>query len=309
MEDTRSVFVSNISPNAVEKAVSDFFSFCGKITRLVLRPSTTNTDGSQEAIVTFETDSAAKTALLLTNALIVDRPITVIPYTATSADVSAEVSADSSQQIPQRAHVAPDSERTKTSVVASMLAAGYVLGSDTITKAREVDEKHSISAQLNVAANQVKVKADQVDKALHISETAANVKTATVAKAKEVDEKLQISAKAGVAAEVITAQTSALAAKAQENAVVAKGINMLKAFGDAVSSQIQVLKDDTSRAIDEKQGKPPGSTTTSSTTTTTTTTSPTATYQPAEAASLSTDANVSTSASVDASQPISLEKQ
>lgn len=283
--DSRSVFVSNISQNAVEKAVSDFFSFCGKITRLVLRPAS-SADGSQEAIVTFETESAAKTALLLTNALIVDRPITVIPYTpSSSAEVSAEV--DATQQIPQKPQNAPDSERTKTSVVASMLAAGYVLGADSITKAREVDEKHSISSQLGVAATQVKAKADQVDKALHISETATTVKTATVGKAKEIDEKLQISAKATVAADVITAQTAALAAKAQENAVVAKGLSYLKTLSDSITSQIQVIKEDTSRAIDEKQGKPPGTTAAASSETTTTTSSPT--YQPMDASTLNAD--------------------
>jgi hypothetical protein len=35
---------------------------------------------TSRAIVEFETESASKTALLLTNALIVDRPITVFPY-------------------------------------------------------------------------------------------------------------------------------------------------------------------------------------------------------------------------------------
>lgn len=37
---------------------------------------------TRSAVVQFETESAAKTALLLTNALIVDRPITVVPYTS-----------------------------------------------------------------------------------------------------------------------------------------------------------------------------------------------------------------------------------
>ncbi len=41
-----------------------------------------DTNGAFSAVVQFETESAAKTALLLTNALIVDRPITVVPYTS-----------------------------------------------------------------------------------------------------------------------------------------------------------------------------------------------------------------------------------
>lgn len=35
---------------------------------------------TSSAVIQFETESAAKTALLLTNALIVDRPITVTAY-------------------------------------------------------------------------------------------------------------------------------------------------------------------------------------------------------------------------------------
>lgn len=74
------VFVSNISPNAADKTVSDFFSFCGEIKSLVLRRTAGQADGTQEAIVTFESSAAAKTAQLLTNALIVDRAITVRVY-------------------------------------------------------------------------------------------------------------------------------------------------------------------------------------------------------------------------------------
>lgn len=96
-QDSRAVYVTNISPNANEKTVSDFFSFCGKISKLfvnkyvefqILPNSVADIPFFREqetssAVVEFETESAAKTALLLTNALIVDRPITVVPYTST----------------------------------------------------------------------------------------------------------------------------------------------------------------------------------------------------------------------------------
>jgi hypothetical protein len=74
------VFVTNISPSAGDKTVSDFFSFCGEIRSLVLRHAAGHADGTQEAIVTFESAAAAKTAQLLTNALIVDRAISVRIY-------------------------------------------------------------------------------------------------------------------------------------------------------------------------------------------------------------------------------------
>jgi len=249
-EDPRAVFVTNISPNATEKTVSDFFSFCGRITRLSLRSVE---GGSQEAVVVFETDSAAKTALLLTNALIVDRPITVVPHVA-SGEPEAQVNAAVAPQavITERQHAVPDSERTKTSVMASLVAAGYVLGSDTIQKARDVDEKHMISLQLKVGAEQIKAKANEIDKTLHISETATAIKTGVVEKAKEVDEKLHITEKVDAAVSAAKQQASAFAAKAQENETIAKGVGLLKAVGNSIQNSVQSFKDETSRAIDEK---------------------------------------------------------
>eukprot|EP01110_Echinostelium_bisporum_P010403 TRINITY_DN3771_c0_g1_i2.p1 TRINITY_DN3771_c0_g1~~TRINITY_DN3771_c0_g1_i2.p1 ORF type:complete len:172 (+),score=99.48 TRINITY_DN3771_c0_g1_i2:472-987(+) len=132
--------------------------------------------------------------------------------------------------------------------MASLIAAGYVLGSDSIGKAREFDEKHSITQQ-------IKAKVDEVDKALHISETAAAVKTAATEKAKEVDQQLQISAKANAAADAVSKQASAIATKVGENEVVSKGVGILKGFGATISNSVQNLKDESSRAIDEKRAE------------------------------------------------------
>lgn len=253
MEDTRAVFVSNISPSATEKTVSDFFSFCGRITRLNLR---SGAEGSQEAVVVFETDSAAKTALLLTNALIVDRPITVVAHAPLEGELEASIPAEGSTYT-ERQHSVPDSERTKTSVVASMIASGYVLGADTIGKARDLDEKHMISLQLKVGAEQIKAKANEIDKQLHISETATAIKTGVVEKAKEVDTKFGISVTVGAATEVAKAQATALVAKANENETVAKGLGILKAVGTNISNSFYSFKDETSQAIDAKMGTNP----------------------------------------------------
>lgn len=249
-EDPRAVFVTNISPNATEKTVSDFFSFCGRITRLTLRSVT---EGSLEAIVIFESESAAKTALLLTNALIVDRPITVVPYFPVVGEEPAGVTAEAGQPvITERPHAAPDAERTKTSVMASLVAAGYVLGSDTIQRARDLDDKHMITLQLKVGAEQIKAKANEIDRQLHISETATAIKTGVVEKAKEVDAQLHITEKVGAAASAAKLQATALAAKANENETVAKGVGFLKAVGDTITTSFQSFREETSKAIDEK---------------------------------------------------------
>jgi len=263
-EETKAVFVSNISPNATEKTVSDFFSFCGRITKLTLRKDSSN-DGAQEAVVIFETDSAAKTALLLTNALIVDRPITVIPHTPSTNEPQQQSQTESTENITNRTFTAPDHERSKTSVVASMLAAGYILGENTVSQARDFDEKHMISLQIKVGAEAVKAKANELDKALHISETANVIATATMEKAKEVDEKLGLSVKANQAAEAVKQQASAIATKAQENEMVAKGVGLLSTIGASISQSFQSIKDETLTNVEQKRAEQGGAATPTST--------------------------------------------
>lgn len=70
-------------------------------------------------MVIFETDSAAKTALLLTNALIVDRPITVVPHAPASTDVDSQQQqqpqhTEQTENITNRNFTAPDHERVCT---------------------------------------------------------------------------------------------------------------------------------------------------------------------------------------------------
>lgn len=78
----RGVYVSNISAKATLKSVSDFFSFCGPIEKLVMDfDSTSNpNDVKQFAVVVFEHEKDYSTALLLGNARIIDSPINVYPY-------------------------------------------------------------------------------------------------------------------------------------------------------------------------------------------------------------------------------------
>jgi len=188
--------VTNIAPAATEKTVTDFFSFCGKISRLSLRRAVA-ADGSHEAVVSFETESAAKTALLLTSALIIDRPIVVAPYVQ-SATLLTDVplpgeTITSGDNIQNKAFAVPDDQRTKTSVVASMIAAGYMLGVDSVAKAKDYDERHSISAQLKVGAEELKKKVLEVDQAYQISATAAALTAAATAQVKAVDDAYGIS--------------------------------------------------------------------------------------------------------------------
>jgi len=259
------VQVSNISPNANEKTVADFFSFCGKITSLYL-----NKDEGQEtstAVVQFESESAAKTALLLTNALIVDRPITVVTYGAESTfrhDTATPVT-----DIPQKDFgTVGDHDRTKTSVVVSMLASGYVLASDAVAKAKEVDEQRGITATVKVGVEQLKVKAHDIDVQYGISEKAASVKQSATDTAKKLNEDYHISEKASAAAQ----QAKGVASTVTENPNVKAGVATVKSgissVVSTVSGYVADYKDQTAKAVEEKQAQRSGSISGPSTTTT-----------------------------------------
>ncbi|KAF0441701.1 RNA-binding protein vip1 [Gigaspora margarita] len=73
----RNVVVYDISSLSSEKTVKDFFSFCGKVHKFKLIKNEIN--NKQTAYITFERESAARTALMLTNAVIGDSQVTVKP--------------------------------------------------------------------------------------------------------------------------------------------------------------------------------------------------------------------------------------
>lgn len=185
-----SVFVSNISESANAKTISDFFSFCGRITDLKLSTHS----GPKEAIVTFETDSAAKTALLLTNAMIIDRPISVTLFQpeTTQNQPTQTLETQDQRNITNINHQVPDHQRSKTSTVASLIAAGYTLGSDALHKAKEYDDQHGVSTTIINSAQGIISKASEIDQQYQVSTHIGNVASAVWAGAKEIDNQMNI---------------------------------------------------------------------------------------------------------------------
>jgi len=268
IQESKAVIVSNISPSANEKTVSDFFSFCGKISKLFL----TKTEGSDTsvAVVQFETDSAAKTALLLTNALIIDRPITVVGYHTGGAEekekpveqAPSDAVISQNTQVPdnkitQREFGVPDEQRSKTSVVASLAAAGYILGQDALEKAKELDEKHMISLQAKVAVESVKAKLHEIDLSYGISEKATSLQKQATDKVKQLDEQYKISDKAKEVGNQIKTTTTTAVNKVMQQPTVASTVTAVKekatSVKNTVSAQITDLETETKKAIEEKQ--------------------------------------------------------
>lgn len=180
----------------------------------------------------------------------------------------------------------PDDQRSKTSAVASLLAAGWSLGDGALTKAKEYDEKHLLSLQLRVGAEKVKAKVQEVDEKYQISATAKAGAEKAKATAKAVDEKYQISATAkatgtriaekgneidqsyGITKTIAdgvnyaTETAKNLANKALENPMVRSGVDTVQTTAKNVTASANEVKSETTKLINEKketkaQNQPP----------------------------------------------------
>lgn len=244
------VYVTNISASASEKTVTDFFSFCGKINSMTLR---TLEGGAKEAVIEFQTDAAAKTALLLTNALIVDRPITVAPYTGAPLQKISEEKVEhetkvSGDQIKHQEHSVPEQQRSQTSVIASMIAAGYSMGADAVDKARAYDEQQGITQTIHAQTEALKAKAQQINEQYKIGETASAWGTAAYGWWSGVDQALGISQTA-----TAIKQSSAAAARAISESEAAQAAGeTLEVAKEAIVGAADAVKTSTTRFIDEQ---------------------------------------------------------
>lgn len=114
----------------------------GKITELKVAPAEGET---KSATVTFEKESAARTALLLSNTQLDANHITV-----TGANDAAETDG-SHPQPDMRADRDSDEiaqeEKPRSRILAEYLAHGYVVGDVALQRALELDQKHEVSSR------------------------------------------------------------------------------------------------------------------------------------------------------------------
>ncbi|KAF9428317.1 hypothetical protein BGZ94_002789 [Podila epigama] len=157
------IYVSNISAAASERTVKDFFLFCGKIQEFELQKE----GDRQVALVLFERESAAKTACMLTNAMIVDSQISVKPYFEEPGEASGD-------NVPQE-------NKPKVTVLAEILAAGYGIQDQIIEKGLEIDAKYGFVGRIQSYVEAAKAQAKTLDEKYHIA-----------AKATELDHKYHV---------------------------------------------------------------------------------------------------------------------
>jgi len=208
VSEPSSVIVRNIAASVdppTHKVLTDFFSFCGAITALsIARDDIDVTGNSLMAVITFENKAASRTAVLLNNALINERSISVEiapPGFALSVDAT---SPDSSvQSVPSSELPSQTSQSTASNAIVDLLSKGYSLSSDAAAKAREIDEEYSISKRASDLASSAAEGIRNVDAQLGVSAKLKTWGDSIQHKAVEVSEDLKLNEKTQLASQAL----------------------------------------------------------------------------------------------------------
>jgi len=157
------VHVKNISSQTGEKEVKDFFSFCGKIASIEITPS----GDTQSATVTFEKETAAKTALLLDNTQLGATHVQVSSASGSTEDDGSHYTSNAdrdSDEITQE-------QKPRSRILAEYLAHGYVVGDQGIQKAIDLDQKHGVSSRFLSTLQSFDQKVHATDKAKSVDQS------------------------------------------------------------------------------------------------------------------------------------------
>ncbi|KAK9682395.1 hypothetical protein RND81_10G070800 [Saponaria officinalis] len=205
------VEVTTLSPRATEKDVRDFFSHCGAIEHLEIIRSG---EYGCTAYVTFKDAYALETAVLLSGATITDQRVCITRWGSYVDEYdpfnhSSWRNEDNPNQsaVHSQPFVSTPGEAVTLAqeVVTTMLAKGYDLSKDALTKAKAFDESHQVSATAVAKVAELSNKIGLTDKIF-----------AGVEVVKSVDQKYQVSETTKSAA-LFTGRTAASAATAVVN--------------------------------------------------------------------------------------------
>jgi len=172
---TSSIVVSGVPSHTTHKQVGDFFSFCGNVTALSIFPD--NDDETLVAIITFESHAAAQTSLLLHNAILNGKAITVnLASNKTEPPPIIKTPEPDFQLNNLQQHTVPADQRTQTSVIAGLLGKGYQLSVDTFQKAKEIDQQYDLTRTMDKKWNDISSSVNSFDKQYRITENSDKLK-------------------------------------------------------------------------------------------------------------------------------------
>eukprot|EP01121_Diplochlamys_sp_Union-15-3_P006120 TRINITY_DN16631_c0_g1_i1.p1 TRINITY_DN16631_c0_g1~~TRINITY_DN16631_c0_g1_i1.p1 ORF type:complete len:332 (+),score=71.86 TRINITY_DN16631_c0_g1_i1:57-998(+) len=275
-----SVLVSNLTLNTTASSLTEFFSFCGSIASIDITAVSVE---EAQAIITFSNESASKTALLLHNALINDRPITVTlydsnnvsPSSVSNNSISPIPPVNTKDDVPLYPNLEPEVNNYVTptpnkppSIFASVLASAWALGQAAATKIKQVDEKYNITQNIKKGTDAVSEKLKNFESEHNLSKKAQDMVATVQEKFKAVDAKYSISSKASSTARILNdgaiAATSKINSglsnvtntvneKVENNETYAKNLQKLKGAAASVSLSVKNVKDETQALINEKK--------------------------------------------------------
>ncbi|XP_038678654.1 binding partner of ACD11 1-like [Tripterygium wilfordii] len=242
----KTVKVSNVSLGATERDLKEFFSFSGDIEYVELQ---SDTERSQIAYVTFKDAQGAETAVLLSGATIVDLSVTITLAEEYKLPPAALAPPVTEKETPAGAQSAL---RKAEDVATSMLAKGFMLGKDTVNKAKTFDEKHQLTSTASA-------KVSSIDKKIGLSEKISIGTTVVSDKVREVDQKFQVSEKTKSAYAVAEQKVSTAGSAIMKNRYVLTGASWVTgAFhrvAQAAGDVGQKTKDKVGMAEDEQKRK------------------------------------------------------
>lgn len=133
------VNVGGISTKTSQDEIKSFFSFCGKIQDISVKPSGADT---QSATVTFEKAAAAKTALLLDNTQLGPNSVHVTSENPVSENTPKD---DTSYADAVKTDHVDQEDKPRGRIIAEYLAQGYAISDNVIEKALAMDQQHGVS--------------------------------------------------------------------------------------------------------------------------------------------------------------------
>ncbi|MED6148745.1 hypothetical protein PIB30_055751 [Stylosanthes scabra] len=213
---TRTVKVSNISSAATEQDLKEFLTYPGKIEHIEIK-SENESSNSKVAYVTFNSSDGAETAILLSGAVVVGQPITIVLATDYVVPASAASTTPTETGTTNTDAVTPESGLVKAEdIVSSMLAKGYILGQDVLNRAKSFDQRHQLSS---TASSKVAT----LDQKVGISEKITAGSMLVNDKVKQMDERYQVSEKAKSAMTVAEQSISNAGSTIMKNRYVLTG--------------------------------------------------------------------------------------
>ncbi|KAL7715647.1 RNA-binding protein [Entamoeba marina] len=230
---TKNVLVTNLDPSVTVNTLTTFFSFTGNVVQVRLSDGPNDT---KQAIIEFDNPESVKTAELMTGATLENKRIEIVATEQTHTSMHDEVFIGDDLPIRTIPEVSP--EQTKTSVVASLIASGYVLADNTFQKAVQFDKEHGITNKIKQGANIVKDTLVEVDESLHLTEYLALGATVALSYAESINNKYQVTQTISEKAQIVDQSLGVTNAVGVARQKIGDGLNTV-----AASQPVQVVSD------------------------------------------------------------------